>query len=125
MTYEVYRIIFISAGIMAGILLFLAIVLFFGLNIPKLIGDLTGRNAQKAIQNIREKNKISVNSISKKKKHINMESNNVETITQKLSKQPDSLTSSQETVLLNMPLAVSTVSIITDITFIHTNEVID
>ena len=56
MTYDVYRIIFYS-GVALSILFFLlAVTLFFVLRIPAVIGDLTGKTAQKAIENIRAKN---------------------------------------------------------------------
>jgi hypothetical protein len=45
--------------VLAVVLLILAIGLFFGFNIPKVIGDLTGKNSQKEISKIREENKKS------------------------------------------------------------------
>ena len=56
MTYEIYNYIFIGAAIASGILLVVSIVLFFLLDIPKVIGDLTGRNARKGIESIRKQN---------------------------------------------------------------------
>ena len=56
MTYEIYRYIFIIGAILAAIMLVLSIVLFIVLKIPKVIGDLTGSNARKAIKNIRTRN---------------------------------------------------------------------
>ena len=56
MTYEVYNYIFIGAAVASGILLVLSIVLFFLLDIPKVIGDLSGSNAKKGIENIRKQN---------------------------------------------------------------------
>lgn len=56
MTYEIYNYIFIGAAIASGILLVVSIVLFFLLDIPKVIGDLTGSNAKKGIENIRKQN---------------------------------------------------------------------
>lgn len=56
MTYEVYNYIFIGAAVASGILLVLSIVLFFLLDIPKVIGDLTGSNAKKGIESIRKQN---------------------------------------------------------------------
>ncbi len=59
MTYDVYRYIFIGGAILAGVLLVVSVLLFFLLKIPHVLGDLTGRNARKAIENIRNQNEIS------------------------------------------------------------------
>lgn len=56
MTYEVYRYLFLGALIACGILAALSVALFFLLKIPQVIGDLTGRTARKAIENIRKQN---------------------------------------------------------------------
>lgn len=56
MTYEVYRYIFMGAAILSGLMLVAAVVLFFVLKIPNVIGDLTGANARKAIADIRNQN---------------------------------------------------------------------
>ncbi len=53
MTYEMYRYVFLGATIASGVLIALSIVLFFTLRIPKVISDLTGRTARKAIEDIR------------------------------------------------------------------------
>ncbi len=59
MTYEMYRYVFLGAAIACGILLVASVVLFFTLRIPKVISDLTGRTARKAIENIRMQNEQS------------------------------------------------------------------
>ena len=59
MSYEVYRYIFIGAAILCGAMLITSILLFILLKIPKVIGDLTGRTARKAIENIRNQNESS------------------------------------------------------------------
>ena len=56
MTYEIYRYIFIGAAALAGIMLLLSIFLFIKFKIPKVLGDVTGSTAKKAIKNIREGN---------------------------------------------------------------------
>ena len=61
MTYETYRYIFLGALIACGIFFVIAVVLFFTLKIPKVISDLTGRTARKAIENIRMQNEQSGN----------------------------------------------------------------
>ena len=56
MTYEIYRYIFLGGAILAGIMLGVSVFVFFRLKIPTVIGDLTGSNARKAIENIRNQN---------------------------------------------------------------------
>lgn len=57
--YDIYRWIFIGGLIGCGLFLVIAAILFFTLNIPKVISDLTGRTARKAIENIRMQNEQS------------------------------------------------------------------
>lgn len=57
--YELYRYIFLGAAIACGVLLVVSVVLLFTLKIPKVISDLTGRTARKAIENIRLQNEQS------------------------------------------------------------------
>ncbi len=59
MSYEMYRYIFLGALIACGVFFAIAVVLFFTLKIPKVISDLTGRTARKAIENIRMQNEQS------------------------------------------------------------------
>lgn len=59
MTCEVFRYIFIGAAILCGVMLITSILLFILLKIPKVIGDLSGRTARKAIENIRNQNESS------------------------------------------------------------------
>ena len=61
MTYEVYRYVFLGGAIAAGIMLAVSILLFFVLHIPKVLNDLTGRSARKAIDNIRKQNESTGN----------------------------------------------------------------
>ncbi len=56
MTYEIYRYVFIGGAVMSMLMLALAVFLFFSLNIPHVLGDLTGANARKAIEQIRTQN---------------------------------------------------------------------
>lgn len=56
MTYELCRGLYFACLIIAGVLFCLAIFLFFRMNVVKMVGDLTGRNAKKAIEDIRRKN---------------------------------------------------------------------
>lgn len=59
MTYDNYRLIFIVGAIACGIMVVVSIILFIALKIPNIIGDLSGRNAKKAIENIRKQNENS------------------------------------------------------------------
>ena len=56
MTYEMYRMIFQIAGGLSIGLLVVSVILFFVLKIPRVIGDLSGRTARKAIEDIRKQN---------------------------------------------------------------------
>lgn len=56
MSYDQYRYIFIIALILCGIMFAVSLILFFYLNIAKVIGDLSGSNAKKAIDDIRSQN---------------------------------------------------------------------
>lgn len=59
MTYEMYRYVFLGGAIASGIMLAVTVILFFVLRIPKVISDLTGRTAKRAIENIRKQNEES------------------------------------------------------------------
>lgn len=59
MTYETYRYIFLGSLLACGVFFVITIVLFFVLQIPRVISDLTGRTAKKAIANIRMQNELS------------------------------------------------------------------
>lgn len=56
MSYEVYRYIFIGAAILCGVMFIVSVLLFILLRVPKIISDLSGATARKAIQSIREQN---------------------------------------------------------------------
>lgn len=59
MTYDIYRYIFIGAAALAGVMLIVSIIIFIVFNIPKIISDLSGATARKAIKNIRAQNEAS------------------------------------------------------------------
>lgn len=59
MTYDMYRYVFLGALAACGVFLAISIILFFTLRIPKVISDLSGRTARKAIENIRLQNEQS------------------------------------------------------------------
>lgn len=56
MTVEVLQRLSLIAYLLGGAFLILGIVLFFVLNIPKLLGDVSGRTARKTIEKIRQQN---------------------------------------------------------------------
>ena len=56
MTYDVYRYIFIIGAILCGVMLIVTVLIFILLNIPKVISDLSGATARKAINDIRRQN---------------------------------------------------------------------
>lgn len=58
-TYELFRYVFLGSAVACGICVVMAAVLFFTLKIPKVVSDLTGRTARKAIENIRLQNEQS------------------------------------------------------------------
>lgn len=59
MTYDMCRYVFLGGLVACGVFFVIAVVLFFSLNIPKVISDLSGRTARKAIENIRMRNEQS------------------------------------------------------------------
>ena len=56
MSVELMQTLSIISFLVAGVLLLLSIALFFLLNIKKVVGDLSGSNAKKAIDKIRQQN---------------------------------------------------------------------
>lgn len=59
--YDTFRLIFLIAAILCAVMFVVTIVLFIVLKIPKVISDLSGATARKAIKNIREQNERSGN----------------------------------------------------------------
>ena len=59
MSYDMYRYIFIISTCISIVLLVLSVFLFIKLDIPKIIKDLLGINAKRAIENIRTENEKS------------------------------------------------------------------
>ena len=75
MSYDTYRLIFIGAAIACGVMFLVSVTLFFVFKIPNIIGNLTGRNAKKAIEDIKRQNesyvysdKTNANALNCKKK---------------------------------------------------------
>lgn len=61
MTVELLRTLSTVSYIIAGVLLLVAVALFFLLNVPKLYGDVSGKTAKKAIEAIRQQNETTGN----------------------------------------------------------------
>ena len=59
MTYDIYRYIFLGCAGLAALSLIIAVAMFFVLKIPRVIGDLSGSTARKAIEDIRNQNENS------------------------------------------------------------------
>ncbi|MDD4492782.1 MAG: hypothetical protein PHV32_00280 [Eubacteriales bacterium] len=59
MSVELLQLLSLVSYISAGVLLLVAVALFFLLGVPKLFGDVTGSNAKKAIESIRQQNEDS------------------------------------------------------------------
>ncbi len=150
MSYDMYRYIFIGGLALSAVMLITTIILFFLLNIKAAVGDITGSSKRKEIENIRNKN-VSSNpdqkaegKLNKKNKTVyeNQEEEFGETSKISLQDRYDNLAS--ETSLLNeeedeinyeeksqpvlesddMKNSNSNFYIETDITFVHSNEVV-
>ncbi len=65
LTYEQYQMIFYIGAALCGVMLLISILLFFVYRIPKVIGDLTGSTAKKAIRDIRAQNESTGNKVYK------------------------------------------------------------
>ena len=61
MSVELLQTLSLTSYIIAGVLLLMSVALFFLLDIRKVIGDVTGSTARKAINSIREQNEASGN----------------------------------------------------------------
>lgn len=68
MSIELLHTLSLAAYILAGVMLMLAVILFFVLDIRKVLGDVTGATARKAIENIRQQNEASGEKIYKPSK---------------------------------------------------------
>lgn len=65
MDYQTYQWICYICAALCGLMLLISVLLFFLLRIPKVIGDLTGSTARKAIKDIREQNVSTGNKVYK------------------------------------------------------------
>ena len=71
MTEEIYSYISLGTGIAAIVMLATAVALFFVLKIPRVISDLSGRTARRAIEDIRRQNEASGDK-SHRSSYVNM-----------------------------------------------------
>ena len=62
MSIELLQNLSLASYVLAGIFLMVSIILFFRLDVIKLVGDFTGANERKAIENMRLQNENSGNS---------------------------------------------------------------
>lgn len=72
MTYEAYRYIFIIGAVLSAVMLLTSVLLFFLLKIPRVVGDLSGATARRAIKDIRNQNEQSGDKLFKTS-HVNRE----------------------------------------------------
>lgn len=111
MSYNNYMLMYYIALAVCILLLIVAVILFFVLNIPKAFGDITGRTAKKAIRNIKEqeeRNKIQreTERVSRSGRIIEDTAGNT-VITEKIA--TDNLTYSSETIVLENAAGETTV----------------
>lgn len=122
MTYEMYRLVFIVGAALSGAMLALAVILFFTLKIPSVIGNLTGATARKTIEKMRSQSaeaadgagksgsagqrdvvtdRISVSGRLQKRAHLTAGAMETEKLgTQRLSKEAAASAANETTVLL-------------------------
>lgn len=120
-----YHNLFLGCLVIFLICLAVAVVLFFVLDIKKVIGYLSGRTAKRQIEKLEEINESSGR--LRKKNHSSMQKVDKKMNTERISAQPgDSLESGMEqtALLKNVDRAVRTFRIEREIIFIHTEEVI-
>lgn len=119
---QTYNLISTVSFIMSVVCLLVAIILFFKFNIRKIVGDLTGRNAKKSIEQMRHTSRKSVNSVIYENKTQQQEEKTQQIETQLLEEKDE------ETIILSDWQLISEAEkfIVTkDIVFIHANEVIE
>ena len=135
MSYETYRLIFWGGTFLAGIMLIISIIIFFAFDIPDIIGNLTGRNARKAIKNINKRD----DKPKKEKRRLGRTDYSKDYLTEKLSltenldkKYDENMTEKLESQGLSdteaFVLSQSEDNIFfveREITYIHTSEIIE
>lgn len=146
MTYDVYRYIFIGGLVLAIVMLLATVLIFFLLNIKNAIGDITGRNKKKGIQNISSKNAKSSSLSTKKKNSASAANTGYDSAeTSKISPQDryDSMEAAETGILNSTPTNEYTHPVVqtvyslerietndpdfrveAEITYVHSNEVI-
>lgn len=138
MTFQTYELITYVAFVLAALCFIISVILFTAYNIPSVVNDITGKTARKSIENIRRNNEESGNKAFKPSS-VNIERGK---LTEKISEAnhfEKNITTplgigvgtsrladenNNETTVLNTS-NVSELSIEVELTFIHTNEIID
>lgn len=142
MTYETYRSIFMGGAICSLVFLLLSVALFFLLQIPRVIGNLSGSAARKAIAGIRQQNEQTKDPVARTANlqrqrpagrgatmEMGMKTEKIDTAVN-LSTSPNETTvlympANETTVLSPQDAWQGTIQIIDEITLIHTNERIE
>ena len=149
MSYELYRYIFIGGLVLSVLMLVLAVILFFTMDIKKLIGEYNGSTRRKAIEKIRKKSSgeiaITGQTVTKNKPVVHEKKPKKAVDTNETSKirpqdrydsfeAPETTTLSDYSQQAEVPQAVNSYQpvyvqrddfiIETDITFVHSSEVI-
>lgn len=139
MTYDTYRLIFIVGAGACAVMLIVSVILFFVLKIPKVIGDLSGRNARRGIEDIQKRNGQSDVGMYRQDRIKNRgNTNGFGTRTEKIATQKmvtARLDQADETTVLYTPTAGETTvlsdatqmpfcQVVKEIILIHTEEVI-
>ena len=150
MTYEIYRYIFIVGLILSILMFVVTILIFFLFKKKKAIGDITGSNKRKAIENIYSKS--AANGLSQKLSKASKSASNtktrVETVSSKLNQTAkisaqdrfDNYEATETSVLNEPPIQPKATNVVkavpktfvgdksfnieVDITYVHSNEII-
>lgn len=143
MSVELLQTVSMALYIVAGIFFVISVVLFFFLQIPQVVGNLTGRSARKGIENIRRENASGENvrsSIRKNRWQRQQEVGSTEKfqtgemaqISNARSREETSLLAaampvenSSTTKLYEMPQAVPEVEVIMELEFCSSTEIIE
>ena len=148
MTVQTWEIISVVSFVLAVAMLAVAGLLFWIDQIPKVIGDITGKTAQKAIEDIRKQSEETGRVYNARSRDANAPPINMVNLSGNLVGQTDALpenapaavmmvqqTAVSETALLSSApvhnggettllsgMQMASVAVITDITFVHTDE---
>lgn len=142
MTYETYRSIFMGGAICSLVFLLLSVALFFLLQIPRVIGNLSGSTARKAIAGIRQQNEQTQDPVARTANlqrqrpagrgatmEMGMKTEKIDTAVNLNGSRNETtvlyMPANETTVLSPQDAWQGTIQIIDEITLIHTNERIE